>query len=1012
MAVSNHRVLAFLLLALCAGMLPVKAATLAGVVTRADNGLPVERASIVVLQGSGFDFFGTVESGPTGAWQLTVPAGVYRVFAFREDLVGELYDNVPCPFDTCDGSTGTPVTVGAATVRNNIDFALAPRGSISGVVTREDTGVPLAGVSVFAMTPGNGADATATTAADGSYTLLVTPGPRRVLTDNAGGYIDEYHANLPCPLRACDATAATAVSASPGTPVTGIDFALARGGRIAGSLVDSDGAPIGNGAASVLIARTDGTVLAGILPQPDGSWAVDTGLPAGSYRIAAQAGPLYAPRVWNNRSCPQDDPDACDLAGGDPVVVTVGATTAGIAMVLPRLAARLQGRVTRFADGLPFEGVQVVASNGPAGFFATTDASGQWRIDDLPAGSYVLEVNPPFGSPERGERWPGLQCEFPGLCPTGTPVVVAAGETRGALDFQLAPLALLELTLRNADTAAAMRGEFRVRLPTGGGVQSYFANAAAAITVPIPDGGAVRFAGGAGECGPAGDRRCVTERFPDTPCPNFSCTLLEGGAVTIAKGATASAQLSLAVGARISGRVVETGDLPIEQLPIEVVDANNAVVGVTATANGSGDYFVDGLAAGTYYVRTRAPSQFIDEIWDDRPCPNATCAPATGTPIVVTPGQQRGGIDFTLARGGGLSGRVTNELSAQGVAGVSISIHDATGTRVATAISAPGGSWISPVLANGSYTVGYSAAGFDAELYDNLPCPQSACDPTTGTALQVAAPATVTGLDAVLTPQIGALPPRVLYLNRCAPTGCLIRRGNENSVNDVSSILPFAQATLPAYSGGDAAFAALAGCVRASFANHNVQVVTVNPGAQSHWEVMVGGSPQNLGFPGNVAGVAPWAGGGLIPNAIAFVFATVFNNDPFEVCDTTAHEAGHLMGLDHAFHAPDHMSYLVSPVRSFVDLDVPCGTSAPRTCDFGTPIQNTYRRLGLTVGFKPLVFTDGFEPAASASILRRVGSARYQGLSCGTDTARISLAPPIHRQPSGPTVRAADARRP
>lgn len=258
-------------------------------------------------------------------------------------------------------------------------------------------------------------------------------------------------------------------------------------------------------------------------------------------------------------------------------------------------------------------------------------------------------------------------------------------------------------------------------------------------------------------------------------------------------------------------------------------------------------------------------------------------------------------------------------------------------------------------------------------------------------------------MDAALAPRPGSLVPRRLFLNRCAST-CVVTRGVDDSRFDRSSIVPGTR-TLTGYRGGDAGFAALTGCVRAAFQRYNVEVTTSDPGNLPHFEVMVGGNPSNLGFSQGVLGLAPWAGGGLIANPIAFVFSQAHGNDPFEVCGTASHEGGHLMGLEHEILADDYMSYLDSTQKLFVDADANCGEFPPRPCDFGGNQQNSCRRLGLTVGVTPQVFANGFEPAPAAAILRRT-NAPTQPFTCATDTSKISLPPSIYRTPSGPARRA------
>jgi hypothetical protein len=238
-----------------------------------------------------------------------------------------------------------------------------------------------------------------------------------------------------------------------------------------------------------------------------------------------------------------------------------------------------------------------------------------------------------------------------------------------------------------------------------------------------------------------------------------------------------------------------------------------------------------------------------------------------------------------------------------------------------------------------------------------------------------------------------------------------VTRGVDDSRTNRSSIVQGTR-TIPPFARGDAAFNALVACMRAQFQRYNVDITTVDPGTATHFEMMVGGLPSDIGMSSGVLGVAPWAGGPLIPNAIAFTFAAQgIHGDPFELCVTTAHEAGHLMGLDHHLIAADHMSYLDAPEKSFVDATASCGEFAPRACAFG-PTQNTDQRLRFTVGPRPLVFGDGFEnlPPFTDRPQQRSG-APVAPFACGLDPRAPTLPAAIYRRPSGPVVDASEARR-
>ena len=68
----------------------------------------------------------------------------------------------------------------------------------------------------------------------------------------------------------------------------------------------------------------------------------------------------------------------------------------------------------------------------------------------------------------------------------------------------------------------------------------------------------------------------------------------------------------------------------------------------------SGAYLVE-LSPGTYRVSTDNPFGYLNELFDDIPCPGGSaysgaCDPLLGDPVVVTEDAITGAIDFALER--------------------------------------------------------------------------------------------------------------------------------------------------------------------------------------------------------------------------------------------------------------------------------------------------------------------------------------------------------------------------
>jgi hypothetical protein len=200
----------------------------------------------------------------------------------------------------------------------------------------------------------------------------------------------------------------------------------------------------------------------------------------------------------------------------------------------------------------------------------------------------------------------------------------------------------------------------------------------------------------------------------------------------------------------------------------------------------------------------------------------------------------------------------------------------------------------------------------------------------------------------VTDPDVSALGPggptsNVIYLNRCAPGDCDFTSSQiEDAVTNQSSILG-QNGTLSPFAAGDTAWAAVVECVQKAYAPFDVVVTDQDPSPTPHFEAVVGGTPDQLGFPENVAGVAPF-NCGVINNAITYSFANVFQDSVPHICWTVAQETAHAFGLDHEFLCEDPMTYLdtCGPEKWFRNVDAPCGEFEERGCMCGGTTQNSF----------------------------------------------------------------------
>jgi hypothetical protein len=165
----------------------------------------------------------------------------------------------------------------------------------------------------------------------------------------------------------------------------------------------------------------------------------------------------------------------------------------------------------------------------------------------------------------------------------------------------------------------------------------------------------------------------------------------------------------------------------------------------------------------------------------------------------------------------------------------------------------------------------------------------------------------------------------VIYLNRCAGAGCNIVQGTTNATTDpVHSSL--GHGVLSPFSRGDATWSTVVACMREVFAPFNVELTEVDPGSLPHFEIIFGGTPQQIGLQAGVGGVSPFSCAPYIPNSVVFVF-DVWGDDAEELCATAAQEVAHSFSIDHAIEPSDPMTYYgYIGRRHYMNAQIQCGS--------------------------------------------------------------------------------------
>lgn len=210
-------------------------------------------------------------------------------------------------------------------------------------------------------------------------------------------------------------------------------------------------------------------------------------------------------------------------------------------------------------------------------------------------------------------------------------------------------------------------------------------------------------------------------------------------------------------------------------------------------------------------------------------------------------------------------------------------------------------------------------------------------------------------------PVYAAGDPLPIFLNRHG--GTYYSANRDDASQNRSTIVAGGSADVGPFQGTDAQWQQVVDCVRDLFSRFNVLITDVEPVGGTYVESVIGGTPQQIGMPWGVAGVAPFDPYGCqsIPNAIVYTFSDVYQGSPRfvrEVCETAAQEIAHAFTLDHQMLCEDPMTYLSGcGNKSFQDEYATCGEYEPRECACNGPSQNSvqllYERLGTHDGTPP-----------------------------------------------------------
>ena len=615
-----------------------RGAKVTGIFTNAETGAPISHRA------ASFFIFRAADPRPVyrtdtilgggGDYEIIIPeTGGFKVLVVVDGFAPEFYDD-KTDFATADVITVTSLDQDIA----GIDFALTPEGEpeggkISGNVFGPGP-APIPFAFVFSF---NVADTSisglALSGFIGDYEITgLENGDHILYADDLLGFFlglpglqGEYYEDA-----ATSAEATPITISSPDDEVTGIVFNLDPGGTIAGTVTDSDGAPVDT-ILVVAVSRFDLDQVTGFFPDQvqlgigvtgaDGSYEI-AGLRSGTYvvRTVSLLNEKHAGRLVDEYY--DNVPNIFDFKQATDVVVEVPGTTGGIDFEL-QIGGGIAGRFLELDGTTPVMGEGTVlvfnaqSGNPELAFTMFDTTNGSYGVGPLPTGVYVLLG---FVSSDEVIYLPQF---YDGAASPeeATPVSVTAPAFTAGIDFKMVRAGTVEGFVNLAPDFSAGADTI------GALVVAYDAN-----TGVVAGGSETTFSGGYRIRGlPPGEYKVIA--YPGTD--GYAGTYFGGGTtfddpnstvVTVQSDMTAAkTNLGVAAGTRadielvtangtISGMVTDLDGNPLNGVLVIAYDQTGHAVSAGASGfdlqtelpTGPGEYRIQGLPSGSYFVRTFA----------------------------------------------------------------------------------------------------------------------------------------------------------------------------------------------------------------------------------------------------------------------------------------------------------------------------------------------------------------------------------------------------------------------
>ncbi|MBI3942794.1 MAG: carboxypeptidase regulatory-like domain-containing protein, partial [Chloroflexi bacterium] len=608
------------------------AGSISGIVRGFSDQAPLSGLLVIATNYTDNSVGGLALTDGQGQFVLTnLPPASYRLqvrpYGNTPDYAAYYYPNVVAWQDA------QPVAVPSGGSITGINFLLPLGGSAQGSVTRIDTGVPITNLNIVAYQMDTSKYVMlAPTDNAGQFQIRGLAPGRYVLSapTDAQGFINQFYNE------ARDFGSATGVTITAGAHLTALNFRLQPGGVIAGRVVElGTGTPIPNAPVGVLDWQTQ----APFLGQTDtqGNFVV-RGLPTSVYLV-------YVPTDQRNYVTIFFD-NALFPFNAKPVTVTAGSTVSPINFALPKGGA-LSGNVKDAVSQAPLAGFKVRAEpvNGTLPFETQTDGAGNYRFAGLPVGSYRLHVPGATGNylPQYYNGAVGANA--------ATQITVRAGEEQGNLNFALSRGGAITGQVVDISNSQPISGSLVVALDnTGQQAKLVLSDAHGFYELAGLEPKVYRL------WVPSDERNYVQQYYQG------ATDLAQARPVTVtASTIISNVNFGLFQGGGVAGIVTGKSDnRPLAGRTVLLQDWNSGQTKYSAVTPSDGRFIVHGVLPGIYRVQIPSDQanyvvQFYSQVEDvDR-----------SSPVTISPGLTKEGINFVLIQGGGMSGMVSDAANGQ-----------------------------------------------------------------------------------------------------------------------------------------------------------------------------------------------------------------------------------------------------------------------------------------------------------------------------------------------------------